>query len=523
MVVDESGARDEGIAMVTAILSILVTGMFAMVLLGLLISQRVPTSYEMASSQTVFGAEAGVNAVVGQIRNAAAPPDVTNTVYGDRAKLPCTAQGKVAGASGPVTYDAQVQYFVTDPTDQTDAWRAANALSCTPGSGPSADPAFAVITSSGSGSAVAGLSTGAEERTVQVVYEFQVTNNNIPGGLIYSWDQTITPDRFCLQADAPIAGSYISYVPAADCGTRENVQLWLYDTDYQIKLASTTVPTSGVDPLCITGTPSPYGPVRATLEVCKADSDASRWNQLWSWEGGAHWRGQQNPISAGYSNYWLSSGINSGAPSGRDLYVWNQAAQNAEWGSFDPDARVGAGAAGYNTHQLVNYLEFGRCADVTHQNVNEPEMIAYPCKQDPDPSQSQLNWNHKWYYNEPVSNVGSLGPQQLYVRQYDTTKYCLVSPGTEGGHVTFTNACNTSSPSQKWTRYADTGVYSTSYTLVDGYGRCLDLGAWYKLGTSSVEPWSTMVTTTCNGTLGQKWNAPPNTVSASLEGYWELP
>ncbi len=514
--------NDDGIAMVTAVMAIVVTGMFSLVLLSLVMSQSIPTRYEAAAGQTVFGAETGINAVIGQIRNAEAPPDATGAVYGDRTQLPCTTQGTVTGANGEVTYDATIDYFLDDPGGQTEAWRAANALNCNPGSGPSQDPSYAVITSTGTGQVVEGVGEDGSARTIQVIYEFQVTNSNIPGGYIYSLDFSITPDRYCLQAEAAVAGSPIHYLPASLCGTDDTRELWIYDTDYRIKLASSTVPSTGLTPLCITGTPQGGTPVRATLQDCKAPTDPARWNQLWSWEGGAHWRGQLNPISSGYSNAWLSSG-QTGDPNGRDLYVWNQSAANREWGSFDPDPRVGAGAASYTTRQMVNYLEFGRCADVTHTNVNEPEMITYPCKQDPDPAQTRLAWNHKWYYTEPPAAVGQLGPQQIYVLQNGTNKYCLQSTGTEGGHVTFTSACNTSLKNQRWTRYADTGSYSTSYTFVDGYGRCLDLGPWYRVGTANEEPWSTMVTNTCNTSLSQKWNAPPNTISASVEGYWEMP
>ncbi len=510
-------AKDDGVAMVTALLAIMILSMFSVLMLGLLLSQKLPTDFQRSSTQTIFAAEAGVNSVVGQIRSADAPPDSQGAVYGDNKQLPCSAAGPVDATGSTLKFSATISYFVTDPTDQSDAWRASHALGCTPGTGPSADPGFAVITSTGVGTPVAGMSATAGQRTVAVVYKFQVTNNNIPGGLIYSYDRAQTPDRYCLEAASTSAGAKIKYVPAIDCGSNLIHQLWIYDTDYRLKLASTTVPPA-TSAMCITGNPNGATPVPATLQVCPAPNDPARWNQLFSWEGGSHWRGQNDPVANGYSGAYLSSG-QKGDPAGDYLYVWNQAASDNEWGSFHPDARVGAGAAGFNTHQIVNYLEFGRCMDVTHGDVNEPQMITYPCKQDPNPSQSQLNWNHKWYYDEPASSVGAAGPQQIYIN--NGTKYCLVSPGTESGWVTFTSGCSVSADNQKWTRYANTGAYSTSYTFVDAWGRCAAIGPSYKVG-SNTEVWSTIITTTCNGSLGQKWNAPPNTVSASLNGYWEL-
>lgn len=507
---------DAGVAMVTVIIAIMLTATLSVLMLGVMVSEMLPTAFLRTSSKTVFGAEAGVNAVVGQIRTAAGAPDVTGAIYGDTTKLPCSASGPVDGAGTALTYTATVQYFLQNPTGKSSAWIAANAISCTPGSGPAHDPSFAQIIATGVGAGVAGMGATTGDRTVSVTYEFKVTNNNIPGGLIYSFDSAITPDRFCLEASAATVGSNVKYVPAVECGTRNALQLWIYDTDYEIKLASTTVPGLGVPPLCITGPVGAVLPQMATLQACKAKTNAARWNQLFSWEGGSRWVGETQSIN-GYSSIWLSSGTASGSPSGRYLFVGSSAPGDNEWGSFDPDARVGAGAAGSATFQIVNYLEFGRCFDVTDQDVNKSFMIAYPCKQDPSGG-TLLNWNHKWFYDEPPSKAGSKGPQQIFVMENNTTKYCLVSPNSDGGYVTLTSGCSTTADNQKWTRVANTGVYDSSYLLVDKWGRCAALGDKYN------GAWSKIVTTPCApGNLAQKWNAPPNAISSALNGYVELP
>lgn len=270
---------------------------------------------------------------------------------------------------------------------------------------------------------------------------------------------------------------------------------------------------AGKTPLCIT---SPSGGTgQATLETCWTDSN--RWRQLWSWEGGAHWRGENSTIS-NYSNTYLTVQGASTVTNGAYLYVTGSAASNQEWGSFDPDPAVGAGAAGYLTHQIVNYLEFGRCFDVTGENPNSTFEISYPCKQDPSGG-SYLNWNHKWYYTEPTGGASSVANQQLFVYYLNSTssKYCLVSPGTVGGLVYLTSACNSAAANQSFTRFTDTGDYSSSYTFKDSKGLCLGLspdkldGAWTKINV-----------TTCTGGPDQKWNAPADAVTATIGNYHEV-
>ena len=521
MVGDVRAARESGAAMASTILAILLTATLSILVLGTIVSEVIPTAFLQTGSQTIFAAEAGIHAVLGQIRTAEAPPDFTGAIYGNPHDLPCTASGPVDGAGTTLTYEVTVQYFLEDPTSKSASWIAGHALACTPGAGPYQDPSYALITSSGVGEEVPGLGAAASDRTVQAVYQFQVTNNNIPGGLIYNQDSDASKTaKYCLEAEDAALGSYVRYVPLAVCGTNDDFQLWIYDSSYQLKLASSTIPSLSPDgTLCITGPVSGSPPQRVTLQKC-----TGAWNQLFSWKGGANFQGQQNPIANGYSGYYLSAGTTSGTiqsePNGAYLWIASQVADQKQWVSFNPDPRVGAGAASYATHQIVNYLEFGRCFDVTNQSVSSTFLIVYPCKQDPVPGSPNLLWNHKFFYTEPAGELGSLGPQQIYFLYQNnaSAKYCLVSPGTEDGRVSFTSACNSGSASQEWTRSANTGSYATSYTFVDSWGRCAALGP----PDSSLPDWSVITTTTCNGTLGQKWNAPPNTITASVGGYQEI-
>ena len=68
-------------------------------------------------------------------------------------------------------------------------------------------------------------------------------------------------------------------------------------------------------------------------------------------------------------------------------------------------------------------------------------------------------------------------------------------------------------------RVSDAGlvriVYATSYTIVDTYGRCLSNGPFSG-------SYSSVITNTCDGSDGQKWNAPPAFGTANLASVVEV-
>ncbi len=120
--------------------------------------------------------------------------------------------------------------------------------------------------------------------------------------------------------------------------------------------------------------------------------------------------------------------------------------------------------AGAATQQLVNYQEFGRCFDLTGQNPNASFHIDFPCKQNPNPA--NIAFNQKFTYTAAngwlFTNNG-------------TSTYCVTTNSTVGGYVTTQTPCVASRLDQKWVEMGDTGVYATSYTIVDSNGNCLSL------------------------------------------------
>lgn len=513
------GTSDAGVAMLAAImLATILLGMSALVL-GIVVSQVRTTQFGDKNTRTIYAAEAGVEATLGKIRTAAASPDFTGKTYGDASQLPCSLSGAVDAAASGTTYSVVVQYFADDPAGHTDAWRSTNKLACTAGSGTgSVLPAYAYITSKGNAKAAASISSNTADRGISMIYQFKTTTKNVSGGRIWSWMSGTT--TLCLRADGTTDGSNVSYRNQTSCGLSANddTELWIYDTDYTIKLASST--TTGT-PLCLTNVPTN----KIQLKACGSPT----YTQLWAWHnsGNATWVAQNSGKAD--NGYCLGSGRTSGTPADGDkLVVQNPCASQAAYGSFAPDPAVGPGAASINTHQIVNYLEFGRCTDVTDMAVGKAFMISYPCKQDP-PDASGLSWNHRWYYNEPT--VGTVAaPQLIYVMENNTTKYCLktvtsaTNPATgsapdplgSGYYPVLTSACNASDALQQWTRAMGTGNKTTSWTLRDSTGRCLSAsGPKYK------GLWTTLVVVACDGTTAQKWNAPADDVEAKTGNYLE--
>jgi hypothetical protein len=292
----------------------------------------------------------------------------------------------------------------------------------------------------------------------------------------------------------------------------------------------------------------------AELHPCVATSTSYGWGQVYAWDGNATWwglneTGTHNAVST-TACMW-SGNYSSGAESAWTLGASNtlmlgkptkvttgtessqeRCASQAYWGSFNPDPAVGAGRATPDfvdgeavpvTHQLVNFKEFGRCADVTEQNLNYGYNIVYPCKQ--DPISNSFSWNHKWFYNSPT--IGYTITTAIWVN--DGTNRCLQTPDptTTSKYPTWINC--TANPSttlptqqrQQWTRYEYTGVYSRSYILVDQWNRCLTADSADKY-ISGGQAWSKITVATCNGSDAQKWNAPAYLTDASFGDYREI-
>jgi Tfp pilus assembly protein PilX len=539
----EQTKDEKGFALLTALSFIVLMAGLTVVLLSVVLGQLTPTYLDQKTTKTVYSAQAGVQATLAVFRAIGTSPTY---VYGDPSKLPCTITGNTTGSTtGGNTYAVAISYYSADPTNLTGAALTAVGISCSPTAGLTSSPKYAVISSTGGAPAIPGGSPPAHgNRTIVAIYQFQVSNVNIPGGHIYDSSQ-----NYCINAVSnTTVGSLVKFVPKASC-VSNTTSMWIYAANYQIQLADSIANPTTAYPngLCITGPigvyPIPSASAVASqnvlLEPCqtsisKNGSATAGWNQLWEWTGAYSWYGQDSTILSGSSNECLSTG-GTAALNGLPLTV-----QNGCNGSFIPDSAVGPGAASKATNELVNYSDFGRCADVTNEQIASTNMISYPCKQDPS-GQNGFTWNQKWYYSEPGTGSTSVATA-IYVWQNDNsaTAYCLQSAGTVNSTPVFVacpNPASATTPAalkallpanEIWTRNSTASPYT--YSFIDyTNNNCLTADAnapWpsntdiLMIDLTKCTTASTKTATTPTQTM-QQWNAPSSHSNTGIAGYKE--
>lgn len=518
---------DSGVAFLSVLLLLMVLTFFAVVVLGVVIAQITPTLYTNKSSRTLVAAQAGIDATVNQLRNATTK-DSTGAWMGDIHKLPCTIVGTVDGTGGAAHYSATIQYFVDDPEGEDAAWRTSNALACYVGSGANgglrAVPHFAIITSEGFDD-TAKVVVDRADRVVEATYTFQLTTRKLSGGMVLDTDSA-----FCLVAASAAEGALIQYkaMTSSDCVEQTDLNSWSWRDDYMMHLTAND--RDGKIPLCWSGRNTASAtPTSMTLRECYTGS-TDPYGQRLSWTGSYTWRGQLADNSD-YANSYVVNQDNH-IDSGDKLSVAN----TVTYASLQPLPAVGKGAASKSTNQVVNQNQFGRCLDVTNQNINYSYMITYPCKQDPT-GKNRFDWNHKWYYAEPAANADSV---VTTITVDNGSTYCLLtassgglvgSPGSGTNtsyrfprFVTSSNAADCSSNNAKWTRYGYNTDPLKSYTIRDANGRCLSASDLkITADTSGAKNWTAVIVATCDGAdEKQKWNVPDTPIGASIGDYQEV-
>jgi Tfp pilus assembly protein PilX len=517
------GANEDsqgGFAMMIALLLIVVIAGMSLLVAGLVLSESKPTTTARKTVATLNAAEAGFEVALHRLR---AATDAYGN--GELSKLPCTATSSTVGTPlngsvGPktgaasnqtLTYTVYVRYYDDDPSTMGTTDLNQNAIACSGGQ-PASVPQFAYLESNGVGVGGAQATGTAGDRALHTTYRFKTSDLNIAGGRL-NMDTT----TLCMDAGAtlPSIGAAVSLSQCANRGVTPSQSSWSYRQDLTIYMT-----TTGSPGLCLTAgtTFGTNSTSQLTLQTCATDGTATTYpyqaspslqqRQEWSFDDNGKFEGAgstgnlngncitANPYNAPVAGGFLYEQACDGG--GFDTETWN------------PDAQVGAGSAGSNTQQLVNYSEFGRCLDVTDQNPSATWLIDYPCKQAPSPT--NIAWNQRFTYTANTLTTTTGG-----------VTYCLTAPATLSGtpinNVTVVKACNGSNL-QKWTETGNSGSYATSYTIVSAAGSCLTV-VQPGLGDTYHQQWGAVIAGVCDGSLVQKWNAPANFIDSRFKGTAE--
>ena len=465
----------------------------SVLLLPVALGQVRSTRNEMQRARALFAAQAGLDVALSRIKAA------QNAGVGDVTKLPC---GPLSGNMNAHAsrYDVEIFYLDADPRGRgrDNAWLNANKQAC---GGPITT--YALLRARGT--------DGGATRTVWGTYAFRTSNAPISGGLIPAL-KTGTNPALCLDAGSatPTADTLVRMQP---CSAGAPQQTWAYEENLNLVLVSTRTTASK---MCLDAdTPHAVGKF-VRMQPC---ASPTAFRQQWSFNARANFQGTTDGSTL--DEYCLNVQVPEGA--GSPLVLGNDDDTHTcnspgVWGpkqTFAPDFAIGAGAAGPDTGQLVNFEQFGRCIDLP-QKTNPGWTSSTPCNQSPDPTKVAVN--QKW-------TLSSTPDKHIFANQaktglYAAGTYCLTSPGVPDQYVDAL-LCS-AQRNMEWTVRGYTGKYATSYRIEDDYGYCLAakdsaLGDFHNvdLGTSKI------IVTTCSGSGLQKWNAPPDLAPARFRDLGE--
>jgi len=473
---------------------VLVGLMLSALLVPMIITQDQTTRSDTTRVQALDAAQAGIDVTLGLIRAS------VSTDIGDSSKLPCGPLSGAVNSNSVAAYAVVVEYFTFDPL--IEQYPSPKAMNCVAGYGTfdtatgATTPSFARFTSTGTVGVASNGST--DGRTLSATYVFRTSNVNILGGVLQI--QPTGSASLCMDVASPTApaGTPVLLQACSSSIPPAAKQVFAYRTDLTLQLLS-SITAANPRGLCLNSarTPAVSGDA-VKLAQCGVLGAPAAYTQQWSFND----NGQYQAADA--------TSVATGALPNLCMNVATQAANQPVvlgtcGSSWIPSPSIGPGAAALP--QWINLSEFGRCLDVTNQDVSTTFLIDYPCKQNPYPGAK--TWNQLFQAPAIPAGMGSVTGQ---ITINNGSKYCLTSPNTVGGYVTL-KTCVTGSAQQTWTIYGgDSSLnYSTKYTIVSG-ALCLGLSA----PNASSPLWSTIDVETCSGTKEQKWNANPNVLDSTL-------
>lgn len=582
---------EAGFAMIFTILLTVIIVASSIAVGGLLVHQVNPSLFAKKNTRTVDAASAGLQAALGQLRGSQSSgsgdltklpcsdtadqggvdiqvgsPTQSVTVSGDEITGTVSNDGT---STDVATYRADIVYYTKDPTphesDSNTNWWSNNDIACKAGLVKSV-PSYAFIQSYGQGAKLPQLSNPTTgNRTQHAVYQFLATNGNTVGGRIPEYYNSASGGQpvMCLDAgsDEPSAGTIPRMKPCQALGTPS--QTWQYRSDLSIFYGGDTTlnlciqNVSNTPQLKTCTTPAPPDPTSGNVSTYPFASTTQQ-NQEWAFNDNGHLAAPKAPFVDALGPPLVRGGdVEEGSGGGLCLMPGTidpitQASNNATvtisacdgattgFTAWNPDPQAGAGKSGGNvsgvtgspTNQYVNYAEFGRCLDITGQDVAADHLIDYPCKQ--APNSCQLTWNQVWYYTAVAGGYGTMSVNYASGRKACDvgvfTRYCLTAPST-GNYITV-SPCQVIPPdSQLWDPTGNVpGNYPNSYLLIS------KLTNLCMAADPSIQPTfgsSTIVTTPCDGSgvpsaagatsnpLLLKWNAPANVPTPGLRDVQE--
>jgi hypothetical protein len=475
-------------------------------LVPVLLHQFAGTRTVDARTVSLDAAQTGLDVALGQLRAASAvvPTPEGDSVVGILEELPpCTMTGSqdsgglqdTEAQAGILRYRVTIAYYGL-PDNAVDTTPA--LLSCPP---PDV-PKTAVLTATGTGSKAAALTAGSPDtRTIEATYTFKTTNANINGGAIKQIANPPATNELCMDARVPPGVTMQNCVPGIP-----SYQRFAYTPELNIQLIGSETGTAP-DGLCLDA-PLPHKTGDPVVLLPCLGRNA---RQQWSLDDNSRFQGTNDGVSLdglclSLEKAWVPGPLLIGRCAG-----------TPNMNIFRPQAGVGAGMASAETRQLVNYEQFSRCLDVTNHNADWSYMIVWFCKQAPD---GTVSWNQQW--DLPPVSLSTQGARAGRIRTFGAGNpgQCLRTPDAITGYVTM-DPCTASNPltdqndpideHMKWVVYGDTGDTTSSYRIMDMYGRCLTPTALQGPGKDTHTDGTAKVKVApCDGSELQKWNAPPD-------------
>jgi len=528
-------AGDRG-SMPLAMLVVLVGLTLSGTLGTMVISQIRSAGYDSRRVLALHAAQSGLEAGLAQIRASTKVDIVTDETVGDRAKLQCDPISGSVGNGNPGDWVVSVVYYDSDPQGhwQDTGWPAAHTVPCTAETGARDVPFYAVFTSVGTASYGGDIA----KRTLTGTYIFHLVNTNILGGLVHVFRGSTTLNDLCIDAGS---GDPAPGTPAKMqmCSSGNTAQTWAYTSTLQFVLISSQTKLLPYG-MCLDAG-SAFASKETVLlaavllQPCQTGKPAI-YRQQWSFNNAANLVGTNTAGTDLDTFCFRVQDPNKPDSNLISTRVCGGTYNNAD--TFSADANVGAGQAdsdvGRSIGQLINYNQFGRCLDVTGGVPLASHMIAWPCKQNPNPS--KVLWNQRFTLPvlpevaDPATKATELNfAGGTISTTYTSTgvRYCLQSPlSTAVSMYVTTKPCD-SSTAQNWTVYGRTKLYVTSYRILDVNGKCLqprDPNATPNDLFQAVNKISKIYVADCDGSTLQKWNADKNVIDAlALKDISESP